>query len=166
MAKVGYVRVSTEDQNLDRQEDALRALNVERVFSDKIGGGTTARPGLHAMLDYLREGDTLYVESISRLARSTRDLLSIVEALDRRELDLSLSRNRLIPAARKESLWWSYSGRLQSLRNPQSFSARRRVSNLPEPGAATWAGRKLSILPNGKASTKHGKARKSRQPPQ
>jgi len=84
MAKVGYVRVSTEDQNLDRQEDALRALNVERVFSDKISGGTTARPGLQAMLDFVREGDVLYVESISRLARSTRDLLSIMETLEQK----------------------------------------------------------------------------------
>jgi DNA invertase Pin-like site-specific DNA recombinase len=84
MAKVGYVRVSTEDQNLHRQEDALRALNVERVFSDKISGGTTARPGLQAMLDFVREGDVLYVESISRLARSTRDLLSIIETLELR----------------------------------------------------------------------------------
>jgi DNA invertase Pin-like site-specific DNA recombinase len=84
MARIGYLRVSTAEQNLDRQEDALQTLNLDRVFSDKQSGRTTDRPGLQNMLDFLREGDVLYVESISRLARSTRDLLSIVESLDQK----------------------------------------------------------------------------------
>ena len=84
MAKIGYARVSTLEQNLDRQADALEALNLDRVFSDKMSGKTADRPGLQSMLDFLREGDVLYVESISRLARSTRDLLSIVESLDQK----------------------------------------------------------------------------------
>jgi DNA invertase Pin-like site-specific DNA recombinase len=84
MAKIGYLRVSTLDQNLDRQEDALQALNLDRTFSDKMSGKNTDRPGLQNMLSFLREGDILYVESISRLARSTRDLLSILESLDQK----------------------------------------------------------------------------------
>ena len=84
MAKIGYLRVSTLDQNLDRQEDALQALNLDRTFSDKMSGKSTDRPGLQNMLSFLREGDILYVESISRLARSTRDLLSILESLDQK----------------------------------------------------------------------------------
>ncbi len=82
MAKVGYVRVSTTEQNLDRQTDALQALNLDRVFEDKASGRNADRPALQQMLDFLREGDTLYVESISRIARSTRDLLSIIERLE------------------------------------------------------------------------------------
>ena len=84
MAKIGYARVSTIEQNLDRQEDALQTLNLDRVFSDKMTGKSVDRPGLQNMLGFLREGDVLYVESISRLGRSTRDLLSIVESLDQK----------------------------------------------------------------------------------
>ena len=86
MAKIGYARVSTIEQNLDRQEDAFQALNLEKVFTDKMSGKDANRPGLVEMLGYLREGDTLVVESISRLARSVRDLLSIVEQLERKQV--------------------------------------------------------------------------------
>ena len=81
MAKIGYMRVSTLDQNLDRQEKALYEQEVERIFSEKLSGKNTERPQLKKMLEYVREGDVLYIESISRLARSTKDLLNIVETL-------------------------------------------------------------------------------------
>jgi DNA invertase Pin-like site-specific DNA recombinase len=86
MAKIGYARVSSETQCLDRQADAFQDLNLDRVFSDKASGRNADRPGLQAMLDFLREGDTLFVESISRLARSTRDLLAIVEKLEAKSI--------------------------------------------------------------------------------
>ena len=82
MSRIGYARVSTIEQNLDRQQDAFEALNLDRIFSDKASGRDTARPGLQEMLGYMRAGDTIYVESISRLARCTKDLLSIVEQLE------------------------------------------------------------------------------------
>lgn len=79
--KVGYIRVSTEEQNEARQEVIMDQLGVERVFIDKISGKNTNRPALHEMLSFVREGDVLIVESYSRLARSTVDLLKIVEEL-------------------------------------------------------------------------------------
>lgn len=79
--KVAYIRVSTEEQNCDRQSVAMESLGIEKVFIEKISGKNLNRPQLKAMLDYVREGDTLYVESYSRLARSTADLLSIIEKL-------------------------------------------------------------------------------------
>jgi DNA invertase Pin-like site-specific DNA recombinase len=82
MSKIGYARVSSETQNLDRQSDAFQALNLDRVFEDKASGKDANRPGLQEMLGYVRAGDTIYVESISRLARSTKDLLAIVERLE------------------------------------------------------------------------------------
>ena len=82
MSRLGYQRVSTERQCLDRQSDALGALGLDRIFEDKASGKSANRPGLQEMLGYLRAGDTLYVESISRLARSTRDLLGIIEQLE------------------------------------------------------------------------------------
>jgi DNA invertase Pin-like site-specific DNA recombinase len=89
MAKVAYARVSSVDQHLDRQTDALEAQGAERIFLEKISGAKTEnRPELHKMLAYVREGDVLIVESISRLARSTRDLLGIVDELRSKQVDL------------------------------------------------------------------------------
>ena len=81
MTKIGYVRCSSADQNPARQEEILKKAGCKKVFSDMLSGKDRNRPGLQAMLDYIREGDVLYIESISRLARSTRDLLQIVEEL-------------------------------------------------------------------------------------
>lgn len=80
MAKIGYIRVSSADQNTDRQRDALQALGVEKLFEDKASGKDTSRPALQKLLEYVREGDTVYFESISRLARNTRDFLELMEA--------------------------------------------------------------------------------------
>lgn len=80
--KVGYIRVSTEEQNTIRQEILMKGLGVERVYMDKASGKSrTGRPQLEAMMDFVREGDVVIVESISRFARSTRDLLTLVEQL-------------------------------------------------------------------------------------
>lgn len=80
--KVGYIRVSTEEQNTIRQEILMKDLGVERVYMDKASGKSrTGRPQLEAMMDFVREGDVVIVESISRFARSTRDLLMLVEQL-------------------------------------------------------------------------------------
>lgn len=79
--KVGYVRVSTEEQNTIRQEVLMQELGVDKIFIDKASGKNTARVGLQNMLSFVRVGDTVIVESYSRLARSTRDLLDIMETL-------------------------------------------------------------------------------------
>lgn len=93
MAKVGYIRVSTEGQNLDRQEDSIAPI-TDVLFRDKASGKDTNRPELQKMLGYIREGDVIYVESISRLARSTRDLLRIVDELRGKKVGLvSLKEN-------------------------------------------------------------------------
>ena len=94
MSKLGYIRVSAIDQNTERQEVALKEFNVNKIFTEKLSGKNTNRPELHRMLDYVREGDTLYIESISRLARSTKDLLSLVQILQEKRVDLvSLKEN-------------------------------------------------------------------------
>ena len=81
MSKIGYIRVSTEHQETARQQEIMDSYQVDRIFSEKLSGANAERPQLKAMLDYVREGDTLYVESISRLGRSTRDLLNIIDTL-------------------------------------------------------------------------------------
>lgn len=79
--KIGYARVSTQDQNLDRQLDALNKAGCERIFNEKMTGTKSARPELQLMLLTVRPGDTVIVESFSRLSRSTKDLLQMVEKL-------------------------------------------------------------------------------------
>ena len=81
MSKIGYIRVSTEHQETARQQEIMCGYQVDRIFSEKISGSNADRPQLRAMLDYVRDGDTLYVESISRLGRSTKDLLNIIDTL-------------------------------------------------------------------------------------
>ena len=91
---IGYVRVSTADQNEARQVEALKDKNIEKWFSEKISARDMERPQLHAMLDFAREGDSIYVEDFSRLARSTKDLLEIVERLQQKGIELiSLKEN-------------------------------------------------------------------------
>ena len=77
--KIGAIRVSTEEQNTARQEVLLRELGVDEVFIDKASGKNADRPELTRMMNYVRRGDTVIVESISRFARNTRDLLDLVE---------------------------------------------------------------------------------------
>ena len=79
--KVGYVRVSTVDQNTGRQEVLMKELGVDKIYVDKQSGKNKERPQLQEMLNFVREGDTLVVESISRLARNVKDLLEIVDQL-------------------------------------------------------------------------------------
>lgn len=92
--KVGYVRVSTIQQNTDRQEVMMDSLNVEKIFMDKLSGKDQNRPELLNMLSFVREGDVVIVESISRLARSTRDFLSIVDQFTEKKVEfISIKEN-------------------------------------------------------------------------
>ena len=81
MANIAYVRVSTIEQNEARQLEGLKQYNIDKWFTEKVSGKNTNRPELNNMLDYVREGDTVYVHDFSRLARSTKDLLDIVDQL-------------------------------------------------------------------------------------
>ncbi len=79
--KIGYIRVSTAEQNTIRQEILMTELGVDEIYIDKISGKNTNRPQLKAMLEYVRRGDTVIVSEISRFARNTKDLLELVEML-------------------------------------------------------------------------------------
>lgn len=87
--KVGYCRVSSQEQNTQRQLDLFEELGVEKVFIDKASGAnTTNRPELKALLNFVREKDIVYCVDISRLARSVKDLLSICEELKNKNVDI------------------------------------------------------------------------------
>lgn len=81
MANIAYVRVSTVEQNEERQIKALEKYGIDKWFIEKVSGKDTNRPKLNQMLDYVREGDIVYIHDFSRLARSTKDLLELVERM-------------------------------------------------------------------------------------
>ena len=85
---VGYVRVSTIEQNDGRQLVTMEKYNVDKIFQEKVSAKDTNRPKLQQMLDFVREGDTVVVHDFSRLARSTKDLLEIVEYLNNKKVHL------------------------------------------------------------------------------
>ena len=84
--KIGYVRVSTEEQNTARQEALMAELGVDELFMDKMSGKSRERPELQRMLAFVRKGDVVIVESISRFARNTKDLLELIETLAAQEV--------------------------------------------------------------------------------
>lgn len=84
---VGYIRISTVEQNTARQEVLMKGLGVEKIFIDKASGKNTQRSELQKLLSFVRTGDKVVVESISRFARNTKDLLNLIEILTDKEVE-------------------------------------------------------------------------------
>lgn len=93
--KVCYIRVSSIDQNEARQVEAMKDKGIEKYYIEKISGKDTNRPKLQEMLEYVREGDQVYIHDFSRLARSTKDLLEIVETLNKKGVILKSNKENL-----------------------------------------------------------------------
>ncbi len=94
---IGYVRVSTNDQNTDLQRNALNCAGCERIFEDKISGTKSDRPGLKKLLRTLSAGDTLVVWKLDRLGRSMRHLVTLIEELRQRGVNFRSLMTVLIP---------------------------------------------------------------------
>ena len=92
---IAYVRVSTAEQNEARQVEALKRHQIDRWYIEKISGKDMNRPQLQEMLDFVREGDTVFVHDFSRLARSTKDLLEITEILNNKSVNLVSNKEQL-----------------------------------------------------------------------
>ena len=93
--KIAYVRVSTIEQNEARQIEALKQYDIDKWFTEKVSAKNTNRPQLQAMLDFALEGDTIYILDFSRLARSTSDLLKLVEGLQAKGVHLVSSKESI-----------------------------------------------------------------------
>lgn len=158
---LGYMRVSTTAQHLEQQEDALRAVGVDRIFQDKMSGSRDDRPGLLALLDHARPGDTVTVVAIDRLGRSTVSVLQTIADLNQRgivlrslregidfstpvgqavagimaslaEMELALIRERAAAAREAARARGRQTGRPRVLSEPQAALARRlRASGEP-----------------------------------
>jgi DNA invertase Pin-like site-specific DNA recombinase len=86
--RIAYIRVSTVDQNEERQIKNMNHLELDKMFIEKASAKDTNRPELNKLLDYIREGDTVYINDFSRLARSTKDLLELVELFQDKKVKL------------------------------------------------------------------------------
>lgn len=105
MSKVAYVRVSTAEQNEARQREALAVRGIDKWFIEKASGKNTDRPEFQKMLDWVREEDTIYIHDLSRIARSTKDLLDLLDVLrekgvalvsDKESIDTSTATGKLL----------------------------------------------------------------------
>jgi DNA invertase Pin-like site-specific DNA recombinase len=93
--KIGYVRVSTREQNTIRQDELMKQLGVEKIYTDRVSGKNTDRPELQAMMDFVRAGDSITVESISRFARNTKDLLELMDRLKAKNVQFISQKEKL-----------------------------------------------------------------------
>jgi len=95
MSNIAYVRVSTTDQNIERQVCGIENTTaIDKWFTEKVSGKNTKREQLQHLVDYVRSGDTVYIESFSRLSRSTKDLLDLIELFKSKNVELvSLKEN-------------------------------------------------------------------------
>ena len=94
--KIGYVRVSTEEQNTARQEVIMQQLGVKKIFIEKVSAAKNrTRPELNNLMEFVREGDTVVTESISRMARSTSDLLNIVDELTNKNVEFISQKEKI-----------------------------------------------------------------------
>lgn len=102
-ARVGYIRVSSESQNLDRQVTRLSSLKLDKIFTDTTSGKNVDRIGFQQMLEYLREGDELFVCSMDRLARNLNDLLTVTETLQKRGVSIHFLKENLVLSPKGET---------------------------------------------------------------
>ena len=125
MAKIGYARVSSKEQNLDRQLEALQ--DVSKVFSDKASGQSTERPQLQAMLDYLREGDIVIVTELDRLGRNNKDLTEIMNAIQQKGATLEVLNLPSMNGIEDENLRRLINNLVVELYKYQAESERKRI---------------------------------------
>ncbi|UJS29026.1 recombinase family protein (plasmid) [Macrococcoides canis] len=95
MAKIGYARVSTKDQSLDHQLDALEQFGCDRIFSEKASGRKINRTELDKCLDYMREGDMLVITKLDRLGRTTKQLIELAQYLENEGIELFIIDNNI-----------------------------------------------------------------------
>lgn len=153
MANVGYVRVSTADQNEARQVEALKKHNIEKWFTEKVSGKDTNRPQLQLMLDYVREGDTVYIHDFSRLARSTKDLLEIVETLNKKGVHLVSNKENINSSTPTGKLMLTMIGAIaeferQNLleRQKEGIAVQKELDKSRKPEDKKYKGRKAVVI--------------------
>jgi DNA invertase Pin-like site-specific DNA recombinase len=137
MMKLGYARVSTNEQDTAAQVSALKSAGCEKIFREKASGGRWDRPELHRLLDQLRKGDVLIVARLDRLSRSLRDVLAIMEKIQEAEAGFRSLSEAIDTTTTIDPEW----GRLESMESkppyPEVSEARAKLNDLASQRAAT-----------------------------
>ncbi len=139
--KIAYIRVSTVEQNDARQREAMQGYKIDRWFCEKVSAKDANRPQLAAMLDYVRAGDTVYVHDFSRLARSTRDLLDIVELLEKKGVTLVSNKENIDTSTATGKLMLTMIGAINEFER-QNLLERQREGIKIAKDAGKYKGRK------------------------
>ena len=145
--RVAYIRVSTAEQNEDRQIKALEKFKIEKWFIDKVSGKSINRPKLQEMLDYVREGDVIYVHDLSRMARSTMDLLNISKLLQEKGVHLVSNKESVDTTTPAGRLMFTMVGAIAEFERDVILERQREgIALAKEKGK--YKGRKAKEIPN------------------
>lgn len=134
MARIGYARVSSKDQKLDRQLEALQ--DVSKLFSDKLSGQSTNRPQLQAMLDYIREGDIVVVTELDRLGRNNKNLTNIMNQIQQKGATLEVLNLPSMNGIEDENLRRLINNLVIEIYKYQAEADRRRIKERQKQGIA------------------------------
>ena len=160
LMKIGYIRVSTVEQNTIRQETLMEALGVDEIYMDKVSGKNTNRPELQKMLHYVRKGDTVIVESISRFARNTKDLLELVEQLTAKEVEFISQKESIDTSTPAGKFMLTIFAAVAELEREYILQRQREgIAEAKKQGK--YHGRKQKSIPMQRESSKDGKRKKS-----
>ena len=138
MAVVGYARVSSVGQSLDVQLDKLK--HCDKIFQEKRSGSSSKRLRLKACLEYIREGDTLVVTRLDRLARSTLHLCQLAKQLDRKQVNLQVLDQNIHTGDATGRLLFNMLGPLPNLRPKSGLNVESMASRMPKPVVSSWVG--------------------------
>ena len=144
---LGYVRVSTVEQNEARQLETMKRYEVEKTFSEKVSAKDTNRPELQSILDFAREGDTIVVHDFSRLARSTKDLLNIVEMLEKKKVNIVSAKENLDSSTPTGRLMLTMIGAINEFERANLLE-RQKEGIAIAVGLGKYKGRKEVNIPN------------------
>lgn len=144
---IAYVRVSTVEQNEDRQIEALKKHNIEKWYTEKISGKNTDRPKLKEMLEFAREGDTIYIHDFSRLARSTKDLLDIVEQLNSKGIHFVSNKEAIDTSTPQGKLMLTMIGAIAEFERANLLERQKEGIAIAK-RKGVYKGRRATVIPN------------------
>ena len=145
--RIAYIRVSSLDQNEQRQVEAMQKHDIEKWFVEKISAKDTNRPKFQEMMEFVRAGDTLYIHDFSRLARSTKDLLDIVEQLNRKGVVLVSNKESIDTSTPTGKLMLTMIGAINEFERTNLLERQREGIAIAKRNGV-YKGRKAVTIPN------------------
>lgn len=145
--KIAYVRVSTVEQNEARQIEALKKYDIEKWYTEKVSAKNTDRPKLKEMIEFAREGDTIYIHDFSRLARSTKDLLELVESFEEQGITLVSNKENINTSTPTGKLMLTMIAAINEFERANLLERQREGIDIAKK-AGVYKGRKPVDVPN------------------